>query len=167
MGPQTKCPQNLVRAHKTLRPGARAVASLIVPGGQEFHFLTFSSNVNQVFLCFLKLYLFSSSFWPSRWASCPPGKALATPLPGPQMAFENVGSFQYLMYITDTSIWKIKSGSEKKKKKKNIDSPQLFNTRSPNCSWNVLLFFDPWASYDWDMVCLLTYWFSLKISCTP
>ena len=29
---------------------------------------------------FLKLYLFSSSFWPSGWASRPPGKALATPL---------------------------------------------------------------------------------------
>ena len=40
----------------------------------------FSSNFNQFFLFFLKLYLFSSSFWPSRWASRPTGKALATPL---------------------------------------------------------------------------------------
>ena len=37
----------------------------------------FSSNFNKFFL---KLYLLSSSFWPSGWASCPPGKALATPL---------------------------------------------------------------------------------------
>ena len=29
---------------------------------------------------FLKLYSFSSSFWFSGWAACPPGKALATPL---------------------------------------------------------------------------------------
>ena len=40
-------------------------------------FLIFSSNFDQFFL---KLYLFSSSFWPSGWASRPPGKALATPL---------------------------------------------------------------------------------------
>ena len=31
-------------------------------------------------LVFLKPDLFSSSFWPSGWASRPPGKALATPL---------------------------------------------------------------------------------------
>ena len=58
----------------------RAVASLTAPGGQEFHFPHFSSNFDQFFLFFLKLYLFSSSFWPSGWASRPPGKALATPL---------------------------------------------------------------------------------------
>ena len=55
----------------------RAVASLTVPGGQKFHFLIFSSNFDQFFL---RLYLFSSSFWPSEWASHPPEKALATPL---------------------------------------------------------------------------------------
>ena len=43
----------------------RAVASLTAPGGQEFHFPHFSSNFDQFFLFFLKLYLFSSSFWPS------------------------------------------------------------------------------------------------------
>ena len=62
--------------------GTRAVASLTVPGGQEFHFPHFSSNSDQFFLFFLKLDLLSSSFWPSGWASRPPGKALATPLPG-------------------------------------------------------------------------------------
>ena len=58
----------------------RAVASLTVPGGQEFHFSHFSSSLDQVFWLFLKLFSFSSSFWPSGWASCPPRKALATPL---------------------------------------------------------------------------------------
>ena len=56
---------------------SRAVASLTVPDGQEFHFPHFSSNFNHFFL---KLYLFYSSFWLSGWASCPPGKALTTPL---------------------------------------------------------------------------------------
>ena len=69
---------------KWVGPGARvsnrAVASLTVPDGQEFHFPHFSSNFDEFFSFFLKLYLFSSSFWPSRWASRPPGKALATPL---------------------------------------------------------------------------------------
>ena len=59
--------------------GIRAVASLTVPGGQEFHFPHFSSNFDKFFL---KLYLFPSSFWPSGWVSRPPGKALATPLIG-------------------------------------------------------------------------------------
>ena len=62
--------------------GCRAVASLTVPGGQETTFLIFSSNFDQFFLFFLKLYLFSSSFLPSGWASHPPKKALATPLVG-------------------------------------------------------------------------------------
>ena len=62
------------------RGGDRAVASLTVPGGQEFHFPHFSSNFDQFYLFFLKLFSFSSSFWPSGWASRPPGKALATPL---------------------------------------------------------------------------------------
>ena len=64
------------------RPGDRAVANLSVPGGQELHFPHFSSNFDQFFLFFLKLDLFSSSFWFSGWATRPPGKALATPLPG-------------------------------------------------------------------------------------
>ena len=59
---------------------ARAVASLTVPGGQEFHFPHFPSNFDQFLFFFLKLYLFSSSHGPSGWASRPPGKALATPL---------------------------------------------------------------------------------------
>ena len=50
---------------------SRAVASLTVLGGQEFHFPHFSSNFDQFFLFFLKLYLFSSSFWPSGWAEGP------------------------------------------------------------------------------------------------
>ena len=62
-------------------PSFRAVASLAAPAGQEFHFPHFSSNFDQFFLFFLKLYLFSSSFWPSGWASRPPGKTLTTPLP--------------------------------------------------------------------------------------
>ena len=36
----------------------RAVASLTVPGGLEFHFPHFFSNFDQVFLYFLKLYFF-------------------------------------------------------------------------------------------------------------
>ena len=44
----------------------RAVASLTVPGGQEFHFPHFSSNFDKFFLFFLKLFSFPSSFWPSR-----------------------------------------------------------------------------------------------------
>ena len=58
----------------------RAVASLTVPGGQEFHFPHFTSKLDKFFLFFLKLYFFPFSFWASRWASRPPGKALATPL---------------------------------------------------------------------------------------
>ena len=58
----------------------RAVASLTVPSGQEFHFPHFFLKFRLISLFFLKLYLFSSSFWPSGWASRPPGKALATPL---------------------------------------------------------------------------------------
>ena len=55
----------------------RGIASLTVPGGQEFHFLHFSSNFCRLLLFFLK---FLSSFWPSGWATRPPGKALAMPL---------------------------------------------------------------------------------------
>ena len=49
-------------------PKGWAVASLTVPGEQEFHFPRVSSNFDQFFIFFLKLYLFSSSFWPSRIA---------------------------------------------------------------------------------------------------
>ena len=59
---------------------SRAVASLTVPGGQEFQFPHFSSNFDQFSLFFLNFYSFSSSFLPSGWATRPPGKALATPL---------------------------------------------------------------------------------------
>ena len=59
---------------------SRAVASLTVPGGQEFHFPHFFLKFRPIVLIFLKLHLFSSSFWPSGRASRPPGKALATPL---------------------------------------------------------------------------------------
>ena len=48
--------------------------------GKSSTFLIFSSNLDQFFLFFLKLNLFSSSFRPSGWASRSPGKALATPL---------------------------------------------------------------------------------------
>ena len=51
-----------------------------VTGGQEFYFPYFSSNRNQFFLFFLKLCSFSPSFWSSKWANRPSGKALATPL---------------------------------------------------------------------------------------
>ena len=50
-------------------PKPRAVASLTVPGGQEFHFPHFSSNFDQIFVFSLKLYLFSSSFWPTGFSS--------------------------------------------------------------------------------------------------
>ena len=46
-----------------------SVASLAVPGGQEFHFLHFFSNFHHCFLFLLKL----SSFWPFGWAH--PGRA--------------------------------------------------------------------------------------------
>ena len=62
-------------------PTSRAVASLTVPGGQGSTFLIFSSNFDQFSLFFLRFYLFSSSFWLSGWASRPPGKSVATPLP--------------------------------------------------------------------------------------
>ena len=62
-------------------PLSRAVASLTIPGGQEFHFPHFSSNFDKFFLFFLKLDLFSFLFWRSGWATRPLGKALATPLP--------------------------------------------------------------------------------------
>ena len=48
----------------------RDVASLTVPSGQEFHFPNFSSNRDFS----LKLSSFSSSFWPSGWASRHPGR---------------------------------------------------------------------------------------------
>ena len=57
-----------------------AVASLTVPGGQDFHFPYSSSNFGHFFVFFLKLFSFSSSFWSSGWATRPPGKALVTPL---------------------------------------------------------------------------------------
>ena len=56
----------------------RAVASLTIPSGQKFHFLIFPQISDQFFLIFLKFVSFSSSLWLSGWASCPPGKALAT-----------------------------------------------------------------------------------------
>ena len=58
----------------------RAVASLTVPGGQEFHFPNFFLKLWSIFP---QTLLFSSSFWPSGWATGPPGKALATPLSVP------------------------------------------------------------------------------------
>ena len=49
------------------------------PGvGKISTFLKFSSNFDQFDLFFLKVFSFASSFWPSGWASRPPGKALAT-----------------------------------------------------------------------------------------
>ena len=58
--------------------GFKAVASLTVPGGKSSTFLILSSSFDQFFLSFLKLFSFSSSLWPSGWATHPPGKALAT-----------------------------------------------------------------------------------------
>ena len=55
----------------------RAVASLRVPGGQEFHFPYFSSYFDQFFLLFLKLVSFSSSFWPSGGRLAHPGRPCA------------------------------------------------------------------------------------------
>ena len=50
--------------------------------------LFFPQNFDQFFL-FLKLYLFSSSFWPSGWVSSRPGKALATPLRSTRWGLNN------------------------------------------------------------------------------
>ena len=59
----------------------RVVASLTVPDGQEFPFPQFSSNFDQFFSYFSSNFTyFLPHFWPSGWASRPPGKALATPL---------------------------------------------------------------------------------------
>ena len=51
-----------------LKTWFRGVASLTVPGGQEFHFPHFASNFYWLFLSFLK---FSSSFWPPRVGDSP------------------------------------------------------------------------------------------------
>ena len=59
-------------------------------------FLKISINFSYFFL---KLYLFSSSFWSSGWASRPPGKALATPLG--QTLHLKVTIFQFLMLILE------------------------------------------------------------------
>ena len=79
---QTQMPSNAwqMPSHCYQTHTCRAVASLTDPGGQKFLFPHFSSNFNQIVLFLLKFFPFSSSFWPSGWASCPPGKALATPL---------------------------------------------------------------------------------------
>ena len=53
--------------------GMRGRGSLTVLGRQEFHYPHFS-NFHHIFLFFLKLSSLLSSFWPSRWASRPPGK---------------------------------------------------------------------------------------------
>ena len=62
-------------SHLWLHP-FKAIASLAVPGGQELHFPHFSSNFHQFSLFFLKLSIFLAS----GGVSCPPMKALATPL---------------------------------------------------------------------------------------
>ena len=65
---QYECATHLSpRLFSDLKP--RAVASLTVPGRQEFHFPHFSSNRDQFFLFFLKLCSFSSSLKPSGWAT--------------------------------------------------------------------------------------------------
>ena len=53
----------------------RSVASLSdwILYGQD----RFSSHCNHFFLYFIKFSSFLSSFWPSRWATCPSEKALA------------------------------------------------------------------------------------------
>ena len=51
------------------------------PGWARIQLFSFSpSNFDHFFSFFLKPFSFSSSFWLSGWATCPPGKALATPL---------------------------------------------------------------------------------------
>ena len=79
------------RIHTSLSHTTQHHSKSIFPGpashsrvGKSSTFLSFSSNFDQFFL---KLYLFSSSFWPSGWACRPPGKALATPL---HTSFEKV-----------------------------------------------------------------------------
>ena len=52
------------------------------PGWARVPLSSFFPQISIKFFLFsLKLYSFSSSFWPFRWASRPPGKAQATPLP--------------------------------------------------------------------------------------
>ena len=67
----------------------RAVASLTIPRGQDFHFPNFSSNFDQFLSFFLKFCSFSPSFWLSGWATRPPGKALATLLGHFQVGLHN------------------------------------------------------------------------------
>ena len=65
-----------------MRPSnlGRALANLIVPGMQDLNFPHSFLKFRSIFLISLKLFSFSSSFWPFGWASHPPGNALATPL---------------------------------------------------------------------------------------
>ena len=69
------CPGQEVK----LVPLVRAVASLTVPGGQEFHFPHFSSNRDQFFLLFPQTLLIFFLLLALRVGDS--GKALATPLP--------------------------------------------------------------------------------------
>ena len=72
-----KCPNGLLQVPTDYS----AVASLTVPGGQEFHFPQFPQIVINFSFFFLKLSSLSSSIGPSAWATCPFRKALAKPLP--------------------------------------------------------------------------------------
>ena len=62
------------------KPCSRAVASLTVPGSQEFHFPHFFLKFWSIFLIFPQTLLISFLILALRGASRPPGKALATPL---------------------------------------------------------------------------------------
>ena len=71
----------ITRSHENIGAANLNNSENTVRGGQGFQFPHFFLKFRSIFLIFsLKLYLFSSSFWPSGWASRPPGKALATPL---------------------------------------------------------------------------------------
>ena len=89
----------------------RAVASLTVPGGQEFLFPHFSSNFDQFSLSFLNFYAFSSSFWPSGWATRPPGKALPgyATAPNPKLSMfwelsQNYQLFWKLIWLSGSKL---------------------------------------------------------------
>ena len=70
---------------------------------------------------FLKLYLFSSSFWPSGWASRPPGKALATPL-----TLRRIVVYILLVYKRvkcSKTLWFLDSGAVENTKHRTLSFP--------------------------------------------
>ena len=60
-----------------------------------------SSFFHQISIHFSYFFLKLSSFWPSRWASRPPGKALTAPLPSRlQCDIQNVSKIWFSIFTT-------------------------------------------------------------------